>query len=65
MYLVDTDVISELRKKATANPGVVAFFKDVSSSDAPLYLAAVTIGELRRGGGTRALSRRRQTGATA
>ena len=49
MYLIDTDVISELRKKETTNPGVVAFFKEVSSSDAPLYLAAVTIGELRRG----------------
>jgi predicted nucleic acid-binding protein len=49
VYLVDTDVISELRKKETANPGVVAFFKEVSSSDAPLYLTAVTVGELRRG----------------
>ena len=49
MYLIDTDVISELRKRERANPGVVAFFKEVASSDAPLYVAAVTIGELRRG----------------
>ena len=49
MYLVDTDVISELRKKETANQGVVTFFKEASSSDAPLYLTAVTVGELRRG----------------
>ena len=49
MYLVDTDVISELRKKKNANAGVVAFFKEASSSDGALYLAAVTIGELRRG----------------
>lgn len=49
MYLIDTDVISELRKRDEANPGVVAFFKEVASIDAPLYLAAVTIGELRRG----------------
>ena len=49
MYLIDTDVISELRKKDQANPGVVAFFKEVSSRDVPLYLTAVTIGELRRG----------------
>jgi predicted nucleic acid-binding protein len=49
VYLVDTNVISELRKKKTANPGVVAFFKKVSSSDASLYLTAVTVGELRRG----------------
>ena len=49
MYLIDTDVISELRKKDQANPGVVAFFKEVSSRDTPIYLAAVTIGELRGG----------------
>jgi len=49
VYLIDTDVISELRKKDQANPGVVAFFKEVSSRDTPIYLAAVTIGELRRG----------------
>ena len=49
MYLIDTDVISELRKKDQANPGVVAFFKEVSSRDVPLYLTVVTIGELRRG----------------
>lgn len=49
VYLIDTDVISELRKKDKANPGVVAFFVEILSRDAPLYLAAVTIGELRRG----------------
>ena len=49
MYLVDTDVISELRKKDKANPRVAAFFKDAAANDVPLYLAAVTIGELRRG----------------
>lgn len=49
MYLVDTDVISELRKKDKANPRVTAFFKDAAARDLPLYLAAVTIGELRRG----------------
>lgn len=49
MYLVDTDVISELRKKDKADRRVTAFFKDASARDLPLYLAAVTIGELRRG----------------
>jgi toxin FitB len=49
VYLVDTDVISELRKKDKANPRVTAFFKDAAARDLPLYLAAVTIGELRRG----------------
>jgi toxin FitB len=49
VYLVDTDVISELRRKDKANPRVTAFFKDAAADDLPLYLAAVTIGELRRG----------------
>ena len=49
MYLVDTNVISELRKKDKADRRVTAFFKDASARDMPLYLAAVTIGELRRG----------------
>jgi hypothetical protein len=49
VYLIDTDVISELRKKEKANRGVAAFFAEVAGSDAPLFLAAVTIGELRRG----------------
>ncbi len=49
VYLIDTDVISELRKKDQANTGVVAFFKEVSLRETALYLAAVTIGELRRG----------------
>ena len=38
-----------MRKKEQANPGVIAFFKKISSDDTPIYLAAVTIGELRRG----------------
>ena len=49
MYLVDTDVISELRKKDKADRRVVAFFKDAGARDAPLYLSAITVGELRRG----------------
>lgn len=49
VYLIDTDVISELRKKDKANRRVAAFFKDVAARELPLYLAAVTVGELRRG----------------
>jgi toxin FitB len=49
VYLVDTDVISELRKKNKTNRRVAAFFNDAATRDVPLYLAAVTIGELRRG----------------
>ena len=49
MYLIDTNVISELRKKSRVNPGVIDFFKHVSAGNDALYLSAVTVGELRRG----------------
>lgn len=47
MYLIDTDVISEARKGVKTNPGVRAFFGDVTGR--PVYLSAITIGELRQG----------------
>ena len=49
MYLVDTDVISNARKQARANAGVRQFFRDAATRGAPLYLSAITIGELRQG----------------
>lgn len=49
MYLVDTDVISEVRKRAKANKSVAKFFRQASKDHTPLYLSAVTVGELRRG----------------
>jgi len=49
MYLLDTDVISEIRKGDKSNPGVRAFFTDAGREDVDLYLSAVTIGELRQG----------------
>ncbi|MFA7605634.1 MAG: type II toxin-antitoxin system VapC family toxin [Rhodocyclaceae bacterium] len=47
MYLIDTNVISELRKGNRANPGVRAFFAELVSED--VYLAVQTVGEIRRG----------------
>lgn len=47
MYLLDTNVISELRKGARANPGVSAFFAALKPED--IYLSVQTIGEIRRG----------------
>lgn len=47
MYLVDTNVISEARKGANANPGVRQFFQQTDADE--LYLSAQTIGEIRRG----------------
>lgn len=49
MFLIDTNVISEARKGARAHPGVQQFFQSAKSKDTPLYLSAVTVGELRRG----------------
>jgi hypothetical protein len=49
MYLIDTNVVSEARKRAKANPGVAEFFKAVAAADEPIYLSAVSVGELRRG----------------
>ena len=49
MYLVDTDVISNARKQGRADPGVRRFFRDAAAQGTPLFLSAVTIGELRQG----------------
>jgi predicted nucleic acid-binding protein len=48
-YLIDTNIISELRKNSKANPGVLQFFQQAADRSAPLYLSVITIGELRRG----------------
>lgn len=47
MYLIDTNVISEERKASKANSGVRKFFESVDTN--ALYLAAQTVGEIRRG----------------
>ena len=49
MYLIDTNVISEARKKDKANPGVTGFLRDSAAKGELLYLSAITVGELRRG----------------
>ncbi len=49
MYLIDTNVISEIRKGKQADPGVQAFFKEIASNSTEVYLSVITIGELRRG----------------
>lgn len=47
MYLLDTNVISELRKGRRANAGVQQFFVQLAPED--IYLSVQTIGEIRRG----------------
>ncbi len=46
-YLVDTNVVSELRKGWRCNPGVASWFAEVSSTE--IYLSALTVGEIRKG----------------
>lgn len=48
MYLIDTNVIGELRKHQRCNPGVRAFFTQAALMRQPLYISVVTVGELRR-----------------
>ena len=45
-YLVDTNVISELRRREP-DPGVVAWFSDRPATT--LYLSVLTLGEIRKG----------------
>jgi toxin FitB len=49
MYLLDTNIISELRKRDRANPGITRFFRQVEEQEILTYLSVITIGELRRG----------------
>ena len=49
MYMVDTNVISEARKRSKGNRGVRAFFEQAIEDETPLFISVVTVGELRRG----------------
>jgi len=49
MYLLDTNVISEQRKQAHANPGVQRFFKQAAEQGVRGYISVITVGALRRG----------------
>lgn len=46
-YLLDTNVISELRKGKRANSNVTAWFAGVAEEE--IFLSVLTIGEIRRG----------------
>ena len=49
MYLLDTNIISEVRKKSKTNLGVKSFFESVNTDKKRVFISVVTIGELRRG----------------
>jgi predicted nucleic acid-binding protein len=46
-YLVDTNVLSEWRKGARANAGVVSWFEEVADDE--IHISVLTVGELRCG----------------
>jgi predicted nucleic acid-binding protein len=46
-FLLDTNVVSELRRGDAANPGVIAWFEDRSPRE--LFLSVITVGEIRQG----------------
>lgn len=60
-YLLDTNVVSELRKGSRADPGVLEWFAGIG--DSPLYLSVLVVGELRRG--IELIGRRDEAAATA
>jgi hypothetical protein len=47
--LIDTNVISEARKKRKANPGVIESLEHAAGQNEATYRSAVTVGKLRRG----------------
>lgn len=46
-YLIDTNVLSELRKRDRANPHVFGWFRKRNASE--LFISVLTVGEFRRG----------------
>ena len=48
-YLLDTNVVSELRKGGGGDVGVQQFFRQTRRAAKRRYLSVVTLGELRRG----------------
>jgi toxin FitB len=46
-YLIDTNVISEVRKGARCDPYVSAWFSSINDED--VYLSVLVLGEIRRG----------------
>ena len=49
MYLVDTDVLFEARKRSKANRGVREFIRKAIETRDPLFVSVITVGELRNG----------------
>jgi hypothetical protein len=46
-YLIDTNIISEVRKGKRCDPGVASWYESIA--DSSLYLSVLVIGEIRKG----------------
>jgi len=46
-YLIDTNIISEVRKGSACNPCVAAWYRSID--DENIYLSALVLGEIRKG----------------
>lgn len=46
-FLLDTNILSELRKGQRCNPGVASWFEGIAPGE--VHLSALTVGELRKG----------------
>ena len=49
MYLIDTNVISEIRKKNDVNSGLIDFFKRAIEQKFSLFISVITLGKIGRG----------------
>jgi predicted nucleic acid-binding protein len=49
MYLIDTNIVREARKRDKANQGVANFFETTRTDGAAVYISVITVGEIRRG----------------
>ena len=47
MFLIDTNIISEIRKGGRCNPKVAAWFREVR--DEEIFLSVLVVGEIRQG----------------
>lgn len=46
-FLIDTNILAELRKRERSNPGVYHWYAGVKDSE--IYISVIVLGEIRRG----------------
>lgn len=46
-FLIDTNILAELRKRERGNPGVLNWYNGIEESE--IYISVIVLGEIRRG----------------